>query len=162
ELERVRNGQDLLSRLVLGSVVGLGLVVIASYMAPPIAVGRGVFILHAALAVPIVLLWRRFVFRTLRESALRPRALVLGEPAVVAGHSSPHAVVVAGRRAEALPVDTIVELRRHGLAVEDGAIAYEELTGKILIEKLTPGWLVFANAFERSKLEMRIRRVVTA
>jgi sugar transferase (PEP-CTERM system associated) len=212
EFQHLRNGQELLSRLALGSMIGLGLIMLASYVLPDVAVGRGVFVLHGLIAVPLLLVWRRFLFRTLRESALRPRAVVLGEaavarkvaaalstarfggaevaailtpdepppPAPLSGEADPapmrgtyaqlaeivhehgvtQAIVIAGAHDEHLPLDEIIALRREGLEVEDGSAAYEGVTGKLLIEKLTPGWLVFANAFEKSAFERRLRRAV--
>src|SRR6185503_15194629 len=76
------SGRQLATRLALGAFAGLGLVILASYVLPDIRIGRGVFALHALAALPALVLWRRVVFRTLREEALRPRAVVLGEPAV--------------------------------------------------------------------------------
>jgi sugar transferase (PEP-CTERM system associated) len=214
EFQRVRNGQEVLTRLVFGAAVGLGLVVISSYVLPELAVGRGIFALHALVAVPLLLVWRRFLFRTLKELALRPRTVILGEPhvarkiaaalssagfggaevigilappgtadgaaaqdgagaapllggydalaGVVAREDVAQAIVVAGPHDESLPLADVVALRRAGLELEDGSAAYEAVTGKLLVEKLTPGWLVFANAFERSVLEMAVRRVIGA
>jgi sugar transferase (PEP-CTERM system associated) len=208
ELERVRNGQELLTRIVLGAFSGFLLIMFGSYVAPAIAPGRGVFAIHAVLTVAFLLLWRRFVFRLMRESALRPRAVVLGERrvarkvaraiseaafggaevvgiltpppappddgagdvagdyarlrAVVLERNASLIVVVAGASDRDLPVDEIVSLRCQGTRVEDGSAVFEGLTGKLLIEKLTPGWLVFANAFERSPLTTRLRGIVGA
>ncbi len=225
ELERVANGEDVLTRLGLGALVGLGLVVLASYVVPQIAIGRGVFVLHAALAVPPLLVWRRLLLRTLRRAALRTRAVVLGEAplarkiaralaaarfggAEVVGILCPEkgealpigaglgadaydepfprpddvpvlgtydrlkdvarrrgiaqVVVVAGATDGDLPVDAILALADDGVVVRDGAAAYEAVTGKILIDKLTPGWLVFANAFERTPLSRAARRAIEA
>jgi sugar transferase (PEP-CTERM system associated) len=209
ELQIVRDAQQVLRRLGLGATVGLGLVVAGSFVWPEIAVGRGVFALLAGIAVPLLFLWRHFLLRTIRESALRPRAVVLGEPGlartisralssarfggaevvgilapepapeadagpegprvlgtyadlgeVVARYGVAQAIVVAGAREERLPIDDIIALRRQGISFEEGAAVYEALTGKILAEKLTPGWLIFARAFEVSSFERAVRRAV--
>ena len=209
EFERVRSARQLLARLTFGVLTGLGLVVFCSYVVPEIAIGRGVFALDAVFALPFIVLWRRLVFRTLREEQLRPRALVLGEPRVarkiaralcvaelggadVVGILTPgaedadaaeagavpvlgdysrlaevvrsrdvtRAVVVDGRHDRALPLDATLALRKAGLRLEDGPEAYESVTGKLLVEKLTPGVFVFASAFEVSPLERNLRSIV--
>ncbi len=222
ELQQVHNGEDVLTRIALGVLLGLGLVILASYVAPQVSVGRGVFALHAALAAPLLLAWRRYLIRTMREEALRPRAVVLGEPAVArkvgdalasarfggtevvgvlcpegdrtsewaalkaardAGQPAPgddltflggydrlgevvlrhgveQVVVVKGPADASLPIQQVLEIQRAGVLVLDGATAYESVTGKILIEKLTPGWLVFANALEKGRLERAVRRAL--
>lgn len=214
ELQRVRDAQDVLTRLLLGSLVGLGLIVVSAFVLPDLAVGRGVFALHAALTVPLLLVWRRVLYTTLRESALRPRAIVLGsgpsavkvaralasarvggaevvgilepnragpapapegapgdEPgvpvigayadlcAIVERARVEQMVVVDGSRDNGLPIGDVLALGRRGLVVLDGSSAYESVTGKLLVEKLTPGWLVFANGFERPPFIMALRRV---
>src|SRR5688500_1649033 len=40
EFKRIRNGHQVLSRLTLGSIIGLGLVILASYVLPEITVAR--------------------------------------------------------------------------------------------------------------------------
>ncbi|RME73733.1 MAG: sugar transferase [Planctomycetota bacterium] len=224
ELERVRSAHDLLTRLVLGAFVGLGLVVLASYVVPEVAVGRGVFVLHTMLVVPALLVWRYQVFGVMRDATLRRRALVLGEPeaaarvadavrsarfggAEVVGILTPRpiearevvpevvrggagrddgrppapipvlgsyedvseivrrdevarVIVVKGPSDDLLPVADLIRLCRGGLQVEDGAAAYEAVTGKVYADRLTPAWLAFTNEFDRSPLERRIRGAV--
>src|SRR5205085_5436453 len=61
---------------------GCGLVVLAIYAAPGLAVGRGIFAIFVIVLTPLLGVWHRFVVRTMREEALRPRAVVLGDAAL--------------------------------------------------------------------------------
>lgn len=216
-MDRIRSGQELLRRLAAGLCVGLSLIVLATFVHPSFSIGRGVFVISAALAFPILIAWRYFAYRAIKRSVLRPRALVLGpvdlaqkvasvlsaakyggaevvgilslagdpspppQPGLTAGEkqarivggyrdlamvvpaeSVTHAVVVRGEGDAHLPADQIAALSRRGLSILDGVEVYEALTGKIMIDKLTPGWFVFANAFERSAMERATRRLVEA
>lgn len=223
ELERVRNNREVFARLSLGVVSGLGLVALASFVLPDIAVGRGVFAIHAVLGVVGLVIWRNLLLRTLREQALRPRAVILGEPEVarkiglalssarfggaeVVGILTPdgkgakggggddasgggngaggdgalefdvlgdygligdvvksrratQAIVVDGIYDAGLSLERMLALRQAGLTIEDGSAVYESVTGKLLVEKLTPGRFLIANAFEWSAATLAARHV---
>ncbi len=209
DFRRVQSSHDLLTRLSMGTLVGLGLIVLGSFVLPDLAVGRGIFALHAGLALAPILVWRHRVFRMIRESDLRPRAVVLGEPElaariatalteapyggaevlgiltpgrgaagappdssvpvigdyrrlgeVVSRYGVSQAYVAAGDRDAQLPLDEILRLRSDSLAVEDGVRAYEMVSGRLLLDKLTPGWIVFSRAFDRTRFEDRLRRAL--
>jgi exopolysaccharide biosynthesis polyprenyl glycosylphosphotransferase len=64
-------------------------------------------------------------------AALRPRRIV---------------VALEERRGR-LPADPLLEARVRGVAVEDGVAAYERLTGKLAIEALNPGAIIFGGGF---------------
>jgi exopolysaccharide biosynthesis polyprenyl glycosylphosphotransferase len=106
------------------------------------------------------------------DSIATPEAAADGGPTIVGGYDDlsrlvsslriEKAIVVSGTREAHLRVDEVLSLRRSGLAVEDGTSLYEALTGRVLVEKLTPGWLIFANEFERGEFSRRVRRVIGA
>jgi exopolysaccharide biosynthesis polyprenyl glycosylphosphotransferase len=72
-------------------------------------------------------------------------------------------VAVALRDADGpLPVAALVALRDAGLRVGDAADVYEFVTGRLLIERLTPSWVLFGGGLERTGLERFAKRAVGA
>lgn len=49
-----------------------------------------------------------------------------------------------------LPFDELLQLKTHGLNIEEATSFYERLTGKIAIEHLKPSWMIFNDGFEVS------------
>ncbi len=210
EVQGIRSIDDALTRIGTGAVAGLVLVMLASYVAPDhLAIGRGVFALNAALAVPPLLAWRRILFWALRKRSMRARAIVLGEPAsatkvaeglrraryggaevvgivtpdpgaeavaettpvlgsyrdvgAIANRERVAQIVIVDRNLDdQLPLDDVLALRRAGVSVDDGATVYEGVTGRLLLEKLTPGWLLFAHGLAPTPQRRRTRRLVEA
>jgi sugar transferase (PEP-CTERM system associated) len=63
----------------------------------------------------------------------------------------PERIVVAmGDRRGKLPVDALLRLKSRGVDVQDGVELYEAVTGKIPIESLRLGWLLFSPGFRLS------------
>jgi exopolysaccharide biosynthesis polyprenyl glycosylphosphotransferase len=78
--------------------------------------------------------------------------------AVIARLLPDRIVVALGERRGRLPLRELLECRMRGIAVEDAVEAYQRLTGKLAIEALTPGNLIFARGFTRGFLKSRIDR----
>jgi exopolysaccharide biosynthesis polyprenyl glycosylphosphotransferase len=78
ELLEVQGGEDLLARIGLGLILGLGLATLASILLPAVGLTPAVLLGTGALAAPLLLIWRRRLHGTLRVKALRPRVLILG------------------------------------------------------------------------------------
>lgn len=58
-------------------------------------------------------------------------------------------VAMADRRGR-LPLEQLLALKARGIIVQDGADLYESMTGKIQLESLRPGWLLFSSGFRAS------------
>src|SRR5208283_3008972 len=58
-------------------------------------------------------------------------------------------VTMADRRGK-LPVRELLELKASGVQLQDGAEYYESVTGKVAIDSLRLGWLLFSGGFEMS------------
>ncbi len=70
-------------------------------------------------------------------------------------------VVALAERRGRLPMRQLLEAEAHGVVVEDGLETYENLTGKLAIETLTPSFLIFSGAFRKSRLLLAARRVIS-
>jgi len=68
-------------------------------------------------------------------------------------------VVALDERRGKLPLPELLRCKMAGITVADGISFYEQLTGKILIEKLRPSWLVFSEGFKKSRTTRLTKRL---
>jgi sugar transferase (PEP-CTERM system associated) len=69
-------------------------------------------------------------------------------------------VVVALRESRGnFPSQALLACKTEGVEVLDGNSFYEMLTGKLLVTKINPSWLIFSDGFKKSKLRTLIKRM---
>jgi sugar transferase (PEP-CTERM system associated) len=59
-----------------------------------------------------------------------------------------------------MPINDLLHSKLSGRIIEDGITFYEAITGKILVEKVNPGWLIFSEGFDYGRLTFLIKRVL--
>jgi sugar transferase (PEP-CTERM system associated) len=71
-----------------------------------------------------------------------------------------HEIVVAvrNRRSEHFSIQELLKCKLNGVRVSDTETFFERETGQILMDCLQPGWLVFGDGFDQSKLRTSIKR----
>jgi sugar transferase (PEP-CTERM system associated) len=67
-------------------------------------------------------------------------------------------VVAMGDRRGKLPVDALLSLKCRGLQVQDGVEVYEAITGKVPIESIRLGWLLFSPGCHASRFHLAYKR----
>ena len=65
----------------------------------------------------------------------------------------------AERRGQ-MPVQKLLSLKFSGVRVEDAHSLYEKLTGRIMLERLTPSWLILSEGFSKGSLQRLIKRLM--
>jgi sugar transferase (PEP-CTERM system associated) len=70
-------------------------------------------------------------------------------------------VVAMGDRRGKLPVDVLLSLKCRGLQVQDGVEVYEAITGKVPIESVRSGWLLFSPGCHASRFHLAYKRVAS-
>jgi sugar transferase (PEP-CTERM system associated) len=70
-------------------------------------------------------------------------------------------VVAMGDRRGKLPVDVLLSLKCRGLQVQDGAEVYEAITGKVPIESIRSGWLLFSPGCHASQFHLAYKRMAS-
>ncbi len=50
-----------------------------------------------------------------------------------------------------MPVKALLDCKLEGIPIDPGIGFYESLTGKILVEKINPSWLIFSDGFKKGK-----------
>lgn len=79
---------------------------------------------------------------------------------VVKDHDVNRIVVSVDERRGRLPVEALLECKVQGVEIDEGVEFYELITGKILVDKLRPSWLIFSSGFEQSTLTRLSKRTV--
>ena len=60
----------------------------------------------------------------------------------------------------ALPINELLNCRINGIHVEEAALLYERVTGKIALEKLEPTYLIFSEGFDQYKFTYIFKRIL--
>lgn len=68
-------------------------------------------------------------------------------------------VVALKERRGTFPTDELIKCRTSGVEVIEGSTFYEMLTGKVLVTKINPSWLIFSEGFQKSRLRTFLKRV---
>jgi sugar transferase (PEP-CTERM system associated) len=71
-----------------------------------------------------------------------------------------HKIVVSFREnRNQFPIRELLRCRVEGIDVVEGNTFYELLTGKLQVEYINPGWLIFSSGFEKSKFRRFSKRL---
>jgi sugar transferase (PEP-CTERM system associated) len=70
-------------------------------------------------------------------------------------------VVAFGDRRGKLPVEDLLRLKSRGVRIQDGTDVYESITGKVPIESLRLGWLLFSPGFCVSRFYLIYKRLAS-
>ncbi|KJS32196.1 MAG: capsular biosynthesis protein CpsE [Desulfatitalea sp. BRH_c12] len=58
------------------------------------------------------------------------------------------------------PIEELLKCRVNGIDIIEGNSFYEMLTGKLIVEQINPGWLIFAQGFQKSKSQRFVKRTI--
>jgi sugar transferase (PEP-CTERM system associated) len=73
-----------------------------------------------------------------------------------------HRVIVAmPDRRGTIPMEELLDLRLHGVKIEEATSWLEKISGKIEVDDLYPSWLVYGQGFRRSTAFMMVRRALS-
>jgi exopolysaccharide biosynthesis polyprenyl glycosylphosphotransferase len=93
------------------------------------------------------------------------RAPLLGpfeDLAKIIEEARPDRIIVAlPDRRRHLPVQQLLDARVRGIVVEDGFEVYEQLTGKLAMESLTPTSVIFSKDFRKSRFDQAAGRALS-
>ncbi len=68
-------------------------------------------------------------------------------------------VVALTEKRGSFPTQELLECRTQGIEVLEGSSFYEMLTGKLLVTKINPSWLIFSEGFHKSKFKTFLKRM---
>jgi len=70
-------------------------------------------------------------------------------------------IVAMGDRRGKLPVEQLLSMKGRGVLIQDGTEVYEAITGKLPIDSLRLGWLLFSPGFHVSRALMMYKRSIS-
>lgn len=80
---------------------------------------------------------------------------------MVEGRRVARIIVSLEDRRGRLPLEELLQLKSHGVLVQDGSDLYEALTGKVLLNSLRLSSLLFARGFRVSRVLLVYKRIVS-
>jgi len=94
----------------------------------------------------------------------------LAEPGIIGGISQVKEVVARehvdrlvislSERRGVMPIRDLTALKVQGLPIEDAHSVYERITGRIMLERLRPSWLILSDGFRKSLFLLAAKRTI--
>lgn len=75
-------------------------------------------------------------------------------------HSASNLIVAFDEKRGVFPYDELLACKVRGINIIDGESFYERITGKLLVEKINPSWLIFSDGFVKSEISRFSKRLV--
>jgi sugar transferase (PEP-CTERM system associated) len=69
-------------------------------------------------------------------------------------------IVALDQKRGVMPYEELLNCKVRGININDGESFYERITGKLLVEKISPSWLIFSDGFVKSDLSRAIKRLI--
>ncbi|MGD9948032.1 MAG: TIGR03013 family XrtA/PEP-CTERM system glycosyltransferase [Desulfobulbus sp.] len=69
-------------------------------------------------------------------------------------------VVALDDRRGTMPITDLLNCKLQGRIIEDGVSFFEAISGKILVEKVNPAWLIFSEGFDCGRATYHIKRLL--
>ena len=69
-------------------------------------------------------------------------------------------IVALDEKRGIMPYTELLNCKMRGVSIIDGESFYERITGKLLVERINPSWLIFSDGFVKSPVARFIKRIV--
>ncbi|MFC1534180.1 TIGR03013 family XrtA/PEP-CTERM system glycosyltransferase [Thermodesulfobacteriota bacterium] len=69
-------------------------------------------------------------------------------------------IVALDQKRGIMPYQELLNCKLNGINIIDGESFYERITGKLLVEKINPSWLIFSDGFIKSRTSRFTKRLV--
>jgi len=79
---------------------------------------------------------------------------------LVEAENAKNVIVALDEKRGLLPYEELLKCKVRGINIIDGEGFYERITGKLLVERINPSWLIFSDGFVKSKTTRLVKRVV--
>jgi len=79
-------------------------------------------------------------------------------PSLCQTHKVEKVVVALDDARGKTPVQELLQCKMQGVTIENGVTFYEGLTGKILVEKVNPSWLIYSSGFKLNRWSIFAKR----
>jgi sugar transferase (PEP-CTERM system associated) len=98
----------------------------------------------------------------LGKSLVNPRVIGAVEDVekIVERENVDQLILSLAERRGMTPVASLLQMKFNGIAVDDAHAFDEKITGRILLEHLSPSWLIFSEGFRKSAFALAIKRTM--
>jgi len=79
---------------------------------------------------------------------------------IIRTHNIEKVVVALDDKRGKMPIQDLMVCKLQGVPIITGIKFYEELTGKILVEKVNPSWIIFSDGFKQNRLSRMGKRIL--
>lgn len=69
-------------------------------------------------------------------------------------------IVALDQKRGVMPYKELLNCKVRGINIIDGESFFERITGKLLVDRITPSWLIFSDGFVKSPLTKFLKRIV--
>jgi len=69
-------------------------------------------------------------------------------------------IVALDEKRGVMPYTELLDCKVRGISIVDGESFYERITGKLLVERINPSWLIFSDGFVKAPLSRFTKRIV--
>ncbi len=69
-------------------------------------------------------------------------------------------IVALDEKRGVFPVEELLNCKVRGISIIDGESFYERITGKLLVERINPSWIIFSDGFVKSRISKATKRLV--
>lgn len=69
-------------------------------------------------------------------------------------------VLALSERRGSMPIKELLQLKFFGMKIEEAHDLYERITGRILLDHLSPSWLILADGFRKPRLVVACKRMI--
>ena len=87
------------------------------------------------------------------------RSTIAGFEGLISGDKLGRIVVALDDRRGITPINTLLDYKMRGITIELGATFYERVTGKILVERISPSLIIFSDGFYLSRWKYHAKRL---
>lgn len=71
-----------------------------------------------------------------------------------------HIIVALDEKRGVFPYKQLLDCKIKGMRITEGENFYESISGKLLVEKMNPAWLIFCDGFARSRLYRTLKSLI--
>ncbi len=79
---------------------------------------------------------------------------------LISGHDLERIIVALDDGRGITPVTSLLNCKMRGIPIEQSNTFYERITGKILVEKIAPSWIIYSDGFCFSRSKYHLKRLV--
>lgn len=76
------------------------------------------------------------------------------------GHEIERIIVALDDGRGATPINSLLKCKMQGIPIDQGVTFYEQITGKVLVEKVSPSWIIFSDGFTLSRWKYQVKRLM--